>query len=440
MRLGAMLGNPFARTALRGFLAAAVVVGVTAAGQPPAHTADVDPGTMPLPALDDNDPAKAVVARVDFASRTSASLDQAFVSVQRAHTHLGDPPILRLRLNDPDGNLIEQMNAWSPLWVFTRGARERLEIQSSGSGSFIVPFSPALSSLTIRDIGLARDIVTVDVEPAIHDFCVANPNDPDCLEADLAVDSITPTAPLFAVMGKAVTVSVANVVANKGPDGPVDAEVTTSLVAAANLTVTPSTSETTTEAAVASGTTRTITKTYSVTCNAAGAHTVDFTTAIAPKRATVVDPTAGNNTLTKRVTLDCAVPVTINIQPGSLTNPVNRNGSTLPVAILTTRAGEYGNPLAFDATRIEPLSLRFGSNTALLADAGVPEIHGAIHAEDSRELDERTRDGDLDAVTHYRPRASAIAATDTEACVFGRFTSPTGQLSFFGCDHVQVTP
>ena len=435
-----MLGNPFTRTALRAFLAAAVVVGVTAAGQPPAHTADVDPGTIPLPALDDNDPAKAVVARVDFASRTNATLDHAFVSLERAHSHLGDPPILRLRLNDPDGNLIEQMNAWSPLWVFTQGTRERLEIQSSGSGSFIVPFSSALSSITIRDIGLARDIITVDVEPAIHDFCVANPSDPDCLEADLSVDSITPTAPLFAVMGKAVTVSVASVVSNKGPDGPVDAEITTSLSADASLTVTPSTSETTTEAGVASGSTRTLTKTYTVTCNGAGARTIDFTTAIKPKRATVVDPTASNNSLTKRLTVDCAVPVTINIQPGSLTNPVNRNGSTLPVAILTTRAGEYGNPIAFDATSIDPLSLRFGSNSALLASAGVPEIHTAIHPEDSRELDERTRDRDLDAITHFRPRESAIAATDTEACVFGRFASPTGPLSFFGCDHVQVTP
>ena len=434
-----MLGNPYARTAFRAFLAAVVVVGVTAAGQRPAHTADVDPGTVPLPALDDNDPAKAVVARVDFASRTSATLDQALVSLQRAHTHLGDPPILRLRLNDPDGNLIEQMNAWSPLWVFTRGARERLEIQSSGSGSFIVPFSPALSSLTIRDIALARDVITVDLEPAIHNFCVANPNDPDCLEADLSVDSITPTAPLFAVIGKGVTVSVASVVSNKGPDGPVDAEVTTSLSAGAGLTVTPSASETTTEVGMANGATRTITKTYSVTCNAAGALTIDFTTAIKPKRATVVDATGTNNTLTKRLMVDCAVPVTINIQPGSLTNPVNRNGSTLPIAILTTRAGEYGNPLAFNATRIDASSLRFGSNSALLASRGVPEIHAAIHPNDELELDERTRDGDLDVATHFRPRGTALAATDTEACVFGRFASATGQLSFFGCDHVQVS-
>jgi hypothetical protein len=419
--------------------AAVLLAVVTAAGQTPVPTADVDPGTIPLPPLDDDaDPAKSVVARVDFSSRTNASLDDAFVSVERAHSHLGDPPILRLLLNDPDGNVIERMNAWSPLWVFTRGARERLEIQPDGSGSFVVPFAPALSSLTIRDVALARDVLTVDLEPAIHDFCVANPTDPDCLEPDLAVDSITPTAPLFAVMGKSITVSMANVVSNQGPDGPVDAEVTTSISAGPGLTVAPTAAETTTEAGVAAGSSRTLTKTYSVTCDAPGAKTIDFTTALQPKRATVVDPNTTNNSRTHQLTIDCAVPVTINIQPGSLRNPVNRTGSTLPIAILTTRAGEYGNPLAFDATKIEPATLRFGSNAALLGSAGVPEIHGEIHPEDARELDERTRDRDTDALTHFRPRDTSLAPNDTEGCVFGRFSTLNGPLSFLGCDRVHI--
>ncbi|MGH9280040.1 MAG: hypothetical protein ACRD12_18325 [Acidimicrobiales bacterium] len=42
--------------------------------------------------------------------------------------------------------------------------------------------------------------------------------------------------------------------------------------------------------------------------------------------------------------VDCAVPVTVNIQPRSTVNPVNLRRSTLPLAVLTTAAGEYGNP------------------------------------------------------------------------------------------------
>jgi hypothetical protein len=108
------------------------------------------------------------------------------------------------------------------------------------------------------------------------------------------------------------------------------------------------------------------------------------------------------------------------------------------VAALSTRAGEYGNPLVFDATRIDPSSVRFGSPTGLLAGRGVPEIHGSVHPEDSLELDERTRDRDLDALLHFRPRRSAITPTDTRGCVFGRVTPAGGGFSFYGCDNVSV--
>jgi len=42
------------------------------------------------------------------------------------------------------------------------------------------------------------------------------------------------------------------------------------------------------------------------------------------------------------------VPVAINIHPGSFKNPFNlKSKGVIPVAVLTTRAGEYGLPLAF---------------------------------------------------------------------------------------------
>ncbi|MEX1173723.1 MAG: hypothetical protein WEG56_14065 [Chloroflexota bacterium] len=406
-----------------------------------ALPADVtDPAIIPLPAFDAAaaDPAKAIVVRLDFQSRSTATLDEAVVSIQRAHSHIGDPPILRLTLKDVDGAVISQMNAWSPLWVFTNDGQERLEIQSSGSGSFVVPFAPGLSTMTVRDIDLAQDVISVDLEAPIRDFCIANPSDPDCVEADLSVDAITPTAPLFAVVGEPVTVSIASTVSNAGPDGPVDAEVTRAATAGAGLTLSPTVSDTVDVDALAVGVPRQSVKTYTVSCTEAGVRTIDFTTSIAPKLAAVVDPDATDNSKTVQLSVDCAVPVTINVQPKSKVNPVNRNGSTLPVAVLTTAVGEYGHTIAFNATTIDPLSVRFSSRSVLLAAGGVPEIHGKIHPEDSYELDESTRDGDLDVLLHFAPRKDSLASSDVEGCVFGRFAGVSGSTAFFGCDHISV--
>ncbi len=395
-----------------------------------AEGAPEDPATIPIPQLDTADPDKSVVARVKFTSRTSAVVERVKVSRSRAHTHFGDPPILKLGLVDVDGQVIDRINTWSPLWTYEEGGPEHVGLRDSGSASFIVPFSPALSTMTVTDVALAREVLSIDLRPPLREFCLAHPEDPDCLEADLAVTAVTPAAPLFAVLGKPVTVTVASAVANTGPDGPVTAVVRQDLAAGDGLTATAGA---TVETSLAAGATATVTRSYTVTCTQAGARTIDFTTSIKPKRATVIDPDASDDTRTTRLTVDCAIPVTINIKPGSAENNVNLNGDgVVPVAVLTTTAGEYGNPIAFDATRIDAATLRFGSPAKLLASAGWPETHGKIHIEKSIEPDEHTVDTDQDAVTHYR--YDVLSVTDTTACVIGRAAG----LTFYGCDHVTV--
>ncbi|GAA0996135.1 hypothetical protein GCM10009555_091530 [Acrocarpospora macrocephala] len=388
-----------------------------------------DPSTIPIPQLDFDDPTKSVVARVKFTSRTSATVERVKVSKSRAHTHIGDPPILKLGLTDVDGQVIDRINTWSPLWTYQEGS-DHVGLRASGSGSFIVPFSPALSTMTITDVALGQDVLTIDLKPPLREFCLANPADPDCLEADLAVTSVTPVAPLFAVMGKPVTVTVTFAVANTGPDGPVTAVVRQDLAVGEGLTASAGT---TVETSLAAGATQTLTREYTVTCDQAGAKTIDFTTSIKPKRATVIDPDPSDDTRTTRLTVDCAIPVTINIKPGSAENKVNLNGNgVVPVAVLTTTAGEYGNPVAFDAIRIDASTLRFGPPAKLLASTGAPEAHGKIHVEKSVEPDERTVDADKDAVTHYR--YDVLSVGDTTACVVGRAAG----LTFYGCDNVNV--
>ena len=141
-----------------------------------------------------------------------------------------------------------------------------------------------------------------------------------------------------------------------------------------------------------------------------------------------------------QVTVDCVVPVAINIKPGGSPNSVNRNSSSdVPVAVLTTKAGEYGLPLDFNATTVTAESVRFGPIDALTAGGGSAETHRKKHLERSYELDERTRDADLDAVLHFNPSKAGLLATTVEGCVKGKFEGPSGQIwTFLGCDAIRI--
>ncbi|WP_353828123.1 hypothetical protein [Agromyces sp. SYSU T0242] len=424
---------------LTGLAASSLVLAAVAIPYAAQSEPGDDPATAPLPTFVDGvaDPAKSVVVRADFASRTDASVTDAAVSIERAHSHVGDPPIMHLVLEDGDGGVIDTLNAWSPLWVFTWGDSERLEVQDSGSGSFIVPFTAELAGMRVVDVALDQEVLDVDLTGPIRDFCVANPDDPDCLEADLAVTSVDPSGPLFTVVGDTAVVSVASTVENLGPDSPVDAEVTRSVAADAGLAVAPSDPQQTDVSALAVGTPQRLDDEYEVECTEPGVHEVTFRTEIAPELATVVDAQADNDALEETFAVDCAIPVKIDVQPGSTRNPVRLNGGDVPVGVLTTSAGEYGLPYAFDATTIDISTVLFGSETSLLSGAGVGESHGQLHSSDVAEP--KKGDGDLDAVLHFAPRRDALLPTDSEACVFGRFADGSGgTISFVGCDLIDV--
>jgi uncharacterized repeat protein (TIGR01451 family) len=146
-----------------------------------------------------------------------------------------------------------------------------------------------------------------------------------------------------------------------------------------------------------------------------------------------IDPDPADNTA--NATTAVIVPVLINIQPGGFPNAINLRGQA-NVAILTTAAGEHGLPLAFNAATIAPLSVRFGSASAVLAGNGAAAKNDAS-LQDAYELDERTRDGDIDLLLHFRVADSGLTASSTQGCVAGTF-GPGYQ--FFGCDSVVVKP
>lgn len=92
--------------------------------------------------------------------------------------------------------------------------------------------------------------------------------------------------------------------------------------------------------------------------------------------------------------------VSIDIKPGSFPNSINpKSKGVIPVAILTTDT--------FDATTVDPLSVKFGPN-------GATEAHGRGHTEDVN------GDGKLDMVLHFNTQKTGIQCGDTSASLTGK--------------------
>jgi hypothetical protein len=259
--------------------------------------------------------------------------------------------------------------------------------------------------------------------------------------ADVSVDSAALSSPLEVLIGEPATIGLDVGVSNAGPSSPIDTLVTASATADSGVTITPATT-TTAQNALASGTPRTVPFTASVSCTSPGVKTVEFQAEISLKNAPVdIDPVSTNNELTATASIDCVVPMKINVRPHGFPNAINLN-TDATLAALTTTAGEYGLPMAFDATRIDPLSVLWGVKRNLFNVAktsGAPEIHSEGHLERSYELDESTRDADLDMVLHFKPSLSGLTPSDTEACLKGKYTAPDGNVyTFLGCDSVRV--
>jgi hypothetical protein len=97
-----------------------------------------------------------------------------------------------------------------------------------------------------------------------------------------------------------------------------------------------------------------------------------------------------------------AINVSIDIKPGSFPNSINpKSKGKIPVAILTTDS--------FEATTVDPLSVRFGPG-------GAVEAHGKGHVEDG----DGDGDGALDLVLHFNTRNTGIACGATSVSLTGQ--------------------
>ncbi|MFI7490495.1 hypothetical protein ACIBXA_19145 [Micromonospora echinaurantiaca] len=261
-------------------------------------------------------------------------------------------------------------------------------------------------------------------------------------KADVKITNGTASSPLEVLIGAAGSAGLELTVENGGPSSPVDAKVTTTATADPGVTIAPA-SATATRTALAVGSPQQVDYTAELTCTTPGVKSVTLTSTIALVNADDVDPDPSNNTQVTTFRLDCVVPIAINVRPGSPTNPINLN-TDADLAALTTTAGEYGLPIAFDATTIDVSRTLWGLRENLFNTAsprGALERHGKGHPERSYELDERTRDGDVDLVLHFRPADSLLTATTTLSCLKGKYRAADGNAyTFFGCDTVRMTP
>lgn len=112
---------------------------------------------------------------------------------------------------------------------------------------------------------------------------------------------------------------------------------------------------------------------------------------------------------------EAALTVSIDIKPGSSTNSINpRSRGLIAVAILTTAT--------FNATRVNPSSVRFGPS-------GATKAHRRVQFKDV------DRDGDRDLLLHFRTPASGIKCGDGFAGVTGATSS--GEI-FGGSDAIRT--
>jgi uncharacterized repeat protein (TIGR01451 family) len=260
--------------------------------------------------------------------------------------------------------------------------------------------------------------------------------------ADLEVDSVDVAGvPTEALIGEDIPVTVASLVRNLGPSSPMDADLAATTTPSAGASATPASLDTPVPALTV-GTDQLVEQAFTLRCEEPGQQEVVFDVAIAPTDAADTDPNPTNDTGQVTATFECITPIAINIRPGNAFNRINVGSAlVVPVAALTTEAGEYGLPTAFDATTILPDTVRFGASAEVWAGTGGAPLHNDVfHVRDSFELDDRTKDRDLDLVLHHRTSETGILDGDVEACLRGRYEEGGQVFTFFGCDAVTTIP
>ena len=251
-------------------------------------------------------------------------------------------------------------------------------------------------------------------------------------EADLAITSFTASStPGEVLIGDDFDVTLTKTIENNGPSTPVDVDVNVTSSGTAGVSIVPvAANSLVSELEI--GEVAEVNEIFTITCSGPGPQVATFTNTISPVAGT--DPDLSDNTAQLTVEVECVIPVQIDIHPGSDVNPVNlKSKGVIPVAILSTAAGENALPIAIDASMIDPLSVHFGPSDVLFdvePPGGATEAHGRGHLQS----------GDLDLMMHFKTAETGLETTDTEGCAKGLINIEGVWYAFFGCDSITIKP
>lgn len=322
-------------------------------------------------------------------------------------------------------------------WDSVTGAHQADEPVETGVFEFVLPFNPSLSEVVISDESGAV-LGEVSLDEAVRAFCEANPTDEDCAQGyDLEVSGMSAELPEFGIVGELVTVTVETTSINNGPTSGVPATLTVDVDGTGAAGVSPLQDSASRVLNVDDAWVHE--SSFAAECVDGGDSEITFAAELLPDTDERLELNLDNNVDDVSVGIECLLPVAINLRPGNANNRVNAGNGRVEFAVLTTAAGEYGLPASFDASWIDPESIRVGTRDAVLASDGAA-LSGSSRLQDMRErFDERTRDGDADLRAWFRARAANLDAGATEVCVAGVYERPDGTSGrFIGCDQAQV--
>lgn len=420
-----------------------LVAPIDASSHGPTERPPVDLATARIPTVfDPTTVGKALVMTLDFASREEATASSVEV-VGGAAPKPSEVPGLGMTVKDHHANVLGEFRAWHPLWDhFSDHADAHggdLRIRNSGTGTLTLPFWRDAHEVVLTDMALDREVGVVNLDGAIASYCASNPSDRDCLETDLNLDLEPSALPVQLLLGTSEAFHLTVTSQNLGPDDSTESNVRLrATTSSPGLLVEPSETEETGAGLLSEGS-RTTAWPFTLSCIGPGVHQVSFSGEISTVHPAEVDRELGNNREDVQVDVDCVTPITINVMPGSRTNPIQTGrAGTVPVALLTTAAGEYELPIAFDAATVDLATLRFGPPGATAG--GASESHQKEHPDDALELDETTHDGDTDLLAHFDVEETRFRPGDERGCVSGRYLSSDGIsfLAFYGCDRVSA--
>ena len=141
-----------------------------------------DPASEPIPTIEVFTSAQSIVTRVIFNGPTDVELLGGNISFAPAPARVGSPPLIHIEVLDVDGGLLEEFNAWHPLWVEGEGDNGQLEttVEESGEGRFVFGFEPDVGIVKITDMTLGVELIEIDAHLTVVAHCAANPNDMGC--------------------------------------------------------------------------------------------------------------------------------------------------------------------------------------------------------------------------------------------------------------------